>query len=287
MGSLKEVKVRINSIKSTRKTTSAMKMVASAKLHKALGIFGNMLPYSKSLHHVMEALLSSSEFSNPLCEKRPVEKVAIVAFSSDSSLCGAFNSNIIRETQKNLQIYKNLPKENVQIYTIGKKVYDALRKKGFNITQNFVGLAEKPDYNTIAALAAALIQQFETKQIDRVEILYHHFKRAGVQILMNEPVLPLVLPELNAGASKINADYILEPSREDLLNNLIPKSIKLKLYTSLLDSSSSEHAARMIAMQIATDNADKMVNELTIVYNKTRQQAITNELLDIVGGQNK
>jgi F-type H+-transporting ATPase subunit gamma len=166
-------------------------------------------------------------------------------------------------------------------------VYDALRKKGFNITRNFVGLAEKPDYNTIAELAETLIKQFETKQIDRVEILYHHYKSSGVQILMNETVLPLVLPEPEKGAAKVNTDYILEPSREALLNNLIPKSIKLQFYTSLLDSNSSEHAGRMIAMQIATDNADKLVNELTILYNKTRQQAITNELLDIVGGQNK
>jgi F-type H+-transporting ATPase subunit gamma len=286
MASLKEVKVRINSIKSTRKTTSAMKMVASAKLHKALNVFGNMLPYSKSLHHVMEALLSS-EFSSSLCDKRPVEKVALVAFSSDSSLCGAFNSNIIRETKKKTEFYKNLPKENIRIYTIGKKVYDALRKKGFNITQNFAGLAEKPDYNTITELADSLIRQFETKEIDRVEILYHHFKSAGVQILTNETVLPLVLPEPGKGASKINSDYILEPSREALLNNLIPKSIKLQMFASLLDSNSSEHAARMIAMQIATDNADNLVNELTILYNKTRQQSITNELLDIVGGQNK
>jgi F-type H+-transporting ATPase subunit gamma len=283
MASLKEVKIRINSIKSTRKTTSAMKMVASAKLHKALNVFGNMRPYSRSLHHVMEALLSS-EFSSPLCDKRPVEKVAIVAFSSDSSLCGAFNSNIIRETRKNLELYKNLPKENVHLYTIGKKVYDALRKNGFNITQNFAGLAEKPDYSTIAELADTLISQFEKKEIDRVEILYHHFKSAGAQILMNETVLPLVLPEPDRSASKMNTDYILEPSREALLNILIPKSIKLQLYTSLLDSSSSEHAARMIAMQIATDNADNLVNDLTVLYNKTRQQAITNELLDIVGG---
>jgi F-type H+-transporting ATPase subunit gamma len=286
MASLKEVKVRINSIKSTRKTTSAMKMVASAKLHKAMNVFGNMLPYSKSLYHVMEALLSS-EFSSPLCEKRHIEKVAILAFSSDSSLCGAFNSNVIRETLKNLESYKNLPQENVRIYTIGKKVYDALRKKGYSITQHFTGLAEKPDYNTIAELADSLIKQFETKEIDKVKILYHHFKSAGVQILMNETVLPLILPEPEKGASTVNTDYILEPSREALLNNLIPKSIKLHFYTSLLDSSSSEHAARMIAMQIATDNADNLVNELTVIYNKTRQQAITNELLDIVGGQNK
>ncbi|MDR2146090.1 MAG: ATP synthase F1 subunit gamma [Tannerella sp.] len=283
MASLKEIKVRINSIKSTRKTTSAMKLVASAKLRKAQGVFGNMRPYSVALHHVMEALLSS-EFSSSLCDVRPVENVAIVALSSDGSLCGAFNSNIIRETQKKLEQYRHLPKENVRIYTIGKKVYDALHKKGFAITKNFVNLAGKPDYNTVAELADSLITQFEKKEIDRVEILYHHFKSAGVQKLLNESILPLVLPE---PASNVNTDYILEPSREELLNVLIPKSIRLQLYTSLLDSSCSEHAARMIAMQIATDNADNLVNELTIIYNKTRQQVITNELLDIVGGQQK
>jgi F-type H+-transporting ATPase subunit gamma len=258
-----------------------MKMVASAKLHKALNVFGNMLPYSNSLHHVMEALLSS-EFSSVLCEKRPIENVAIVAFSSDSSLCGAFNSNIIRETEKKLEQYKNLSPDHIHLYTIGKKVNVALTKKGFNISQNFAGLAEKPDYNTIAEFAGFLIKQFETKQIDKVEILYHHFKSAGSQILTNKTILPLELPQTNN--SKINIDYILEPSRESLLNILIPKSIKLQFYTALLDSNSSEHAARMVAMQIATENANDLINELTVVYNKTRQQAITNELLDIIAG---
>jgi F-type H+-transporting ATPase subunit gamma len=283
MASLKEVKGRINSIKSTRKTTSAMQMVASAKLHKAQGIIGNMLPYSESLNHVMKALLSS-DYSSPLSEERTVERVALIAVSSDSSLCGAFNSNVIKDTQLLINSYPSAP-ENIFIYTIGKKVFDAFRKKGINITKNFVGLSSKPDYSTVAELGATLISQFEKGEIDKVDIIYHHFKSTGSQILTVDTIMPLALPDEN-GNEKNNTttDYILEPDRDELLNVLIPKSIKLQLYTALLDSNVSEHAARMIAMQIATENANDLINELTVIYNKTRQQAITNELLDIVAG---
>ncbi len=283
MAALKEIRKRINSIKSIRKTTSAMKMVSSAKLHKAESTIYNMLPYSEALHHVMESSLTG-DYSTPLSHERPITNVAIIAFSSDSSLCGAFNSNVSRELQKTIDKYKkSLSNEHIFIYTIGKKVYDSIRKTGITISKNFEKLSGNADYNTIAEFAESLIIQFENNQIDRVELIYHHFKRAGSQELVNEPLLPVILP-IPEKPGCWNEEYIYEPSCEKILKTLIPKSIKLQLYTALLDSNASEYAARMIAMQTATDNADNLVNELTIEFNKSRQQAITNELLDLASG---
>ena len=280
---LKEIKERIRSIRSTRKITSAMKMVSSAKLHKAQHAIENMLPYSASLHHVMNSLLSG-EYANSLCDDREVKRVAIVAFSSDGSLCGAFNTNIIRATLKTIEEYDRLSAEDIRLYTVGRKVFDAIRESGYIVEKNFEGLAEKPDYTTIAEFADSLIREFEAKRLDRVELIYYHFESAGKQMLKRETILPLVLPKPQEEKTWSVAEYIVEPSREALLRVLIPKSVKLKLYTALLDSSASEHAVRMISMQAATENADNLISTLTVEYNKSRQQAITNELLDIIGG---
>ncbi|MDR0700433.1 MAG: ATP synthase F1 subunit gamma [Tannerella sp.] len=293
MAAFKEIKKRINSIKSTRKTTSAMKMVSSAKLHKAESMISNMLPYAESLHRIMEALLADNHtkrqpadnvYSGALNRERPLRNIAIVVFSSDSSLCGAFNSNVSRKLRNVVDNYrKSLADENIFVYTVGKKVYDAIRKT-IAIAKNFENLAGKPDYNVIADLADLLITRFESREIDRVEMIYHHFKSAGSQSLVNEQLLPVAFPAREAREKRDYVEYIFEPSREDTLKALIPKSIKSKLYAALLDSNASEHAARMIAMQTATDNADDLIDELTVEYNKSRQQAITNELLDIAGG---
>ena len=279
MASLKSIKERILSIRSTRKITSAMKMVSSAKLHKAQDLIGNMLLYSDSLYHVMENLLSE-DFVTELSEERPVNRVAIVAFSSDTALCGAFNANVIRELEKTIDSYKG---KEIELYTIGRKVYDATRKWGIKVSQNFENLAAKPDYKIISDLAESFITQFLSYKIDRVVLIYHHFKSAGSQVLLHENLLPVALPAKDENQTS-SVDYIYEPSREELLKTLIPKSIKLKLYTALLDSNASEHAARMVSMQSATDNADRLINELTLAYNKSRQQAITSELLDIISG---
>ena len=282
MAKFKEIKKRINSVKGIRKTTSAMKLVSSAKLRKAEGVIANMRPYSEGVQHILESLLTD-DYANPLSHVRPVERVAIVAFSSDSSLCGAFNANICRELQKTINHYsQTLPKENIAVYTIGKKVYDSIRKTNITVTQNFENLAGKADYNTVARFAASLIAQFEKKQTDCVILIYHRFKSAGAQTLVNEQLLPVRLPQLNDQKNATN--YILEPSRPALLDKLIPKSIKLQLYTALLGSNASEHAARMMAMQTATDNADELIDDLTLEYNKSRQYAITNELLDLANG---
>lgn len=260
-----------------------MKMVSSAKLHKAQHAIENMLPYSASLHHVMNSL-PSGEYANSLCDDREVKRVAIVAFSSDGSLCGAFNTNIIRATLKTIEEYDRLSAEDIRLYTVGRKVFDAIRESGYIVEKNFEGLAEKPDYTTIAEFAGSLIREFEAKRLDRVELIYYHFESAGKQMLKRETILPLVLSKLQEEKTWSVAEYIVEPSREALLRVLIPKSVKLKLYTALLDSSASEHAVRMISMQAATENADNLISTLTVEYNKSRQQAITNELLDIIGG---
>ena len=288
MASLKEVKGRIATVNNTRKITSAMKMVASAKLHKAQGAITNMLPYERRLHGLLTNLLGGSEvlvWNTP----REVKRVALVVFSSNSSLCGGFNANVIKHATQWLDEHQALGKDNILIYPVGKKVADALSKMGYAIQGNFQHLADKPLFAEAAELAQGLMNLFTRGEVDRVELLYNHFKSTASQILTREVYLPMASevchPEHSEG-SRIHqeTDYILEPSREELLATLLPKVLRMKLYTVLLDSNASEHAARTMAMQIATDNADDLLQELTLMYNKTRQQAITNELLDIVGG---
>ena len=282
MASLKEVKGRIATVNNTRKITSAMKMVASAKLHKAQGAITNMLPYERRLHGLLTNLLGGGEvlvWNTP----REVKRVALVVFSSNSSLCGGFNANVIKHTTQWLDEYQALGKENILLYPVGKKVADALSKMGYAIQGNFQHLADKPSFAEAAELAKGLMDLFTRGEVDRVELLYNHFKSTASQILTREVYLPMQTSG-NTMEGKEDMDYILEPSREELLATLLPKVLRMKLYTVTLDSNASEHAARTMAMQIATDNADDLLQELTLMYNKTRQQAITNELLDIVGG---
>lgn len=289
MPSLKEIKARIASVKTTRKITAAMKMVSAAKLNRAQKNIAGMRPYSKALHHILDCLLADNRELDPaLTVQRPPERIAIIAFASDSALAGSFNANVIKEMRKTLKTYRHLPKTHIYIYTIGKKITEATAKTGYRIARHFNGLPAKPDYQTMASLADDLIAQFRAKTIDRVEVVYHHFKSAGAQILTHENFLPLPVsdPTDNAG-TRTAADYIFEPSAPDVLAELLPKVLRLKLYTILLDACASEHAARVVAMQIATDNADQLVGELSIEYNKSRQQAITNEILDIIGGSLK
>ena len=289
MASLKEVKGRIATVNNTRKITSAMKMVASAKLHKAQGAITNMLPYERRLHGLLTNLLGGGEvlvWNTP----REVKRVALVVFSSNSSLCGGFNANVIKHATQWLDEYQSLGKENILLYPVGKKVADALSKMGYAVQGNFQHLADKPSFAEAAELAQGLMNLFTRGEVDRVELLYNHFKSTASQILTREVYLPFILchPEEHCDeGSRVHpqeTDYILEPSREELLETLLPKVLRMKLYTVLLDSNASEHAARTMAMQIATDNADDLLQELTLMYNKTRQQAITNELLDLVGG---
>lgn len=290
MASLKEVKGRIATVNNTRKITSAMKMVASAKLHKAQGAITNMLPYERSLHRLFTNFLSGGDVQSCYTVAREVKRIALVVFSSNSSLCGGFNANVIKHTTQWLDEHQSLGKEQILIYPVGKKVADALVKQGYAVQGDFQHMADKPSFAEASALAQQLMDMFEKGKVDRVELLYNHFKSTASQILTHEVYLPLQTcppddrKEEGSREHKEETDYILEPSREELLATLLPKVLRMKLYTVLLDSNASEHAARTMAMQIATDNADDLLQELTLMYNKTRQQAITNELLDIVGG---
>ena len=287
MASLKEVKTRINSVQSTRKITSAMKMVASAKLHKAQGAIENMLPYQRKLNKILTNFPSADlPVESPFCVERPVKRVAIVAFSSNSSLCGAFNANVLKMFLQTVGEYRELGQDNILIYPVGKKIEEAVKKLGFFPQGSYQKLADKPSYDEAAALAKLLMELFLEKNIDRVELIYHHFKSMGVQELLRERYLPIDLSAVQNDEERggVVNDYIIEPSAAQLIADLIPQVLSQKIFTAALDSNASEHAARTLAMQIATDNANELIQELTKQYNKTRQQAITNELLDIVGG---
>jgi len=317
MPSLKEIKNRISSVNSTRKITSAMKMVASSKLHRAQVMIGNMLPYETLLEHILKTFLASeAENNTPYDDVRKVHRVAFVVYSSNSSLCGGFNANIIKMMMHALEEYKDLGKENIIIYPIGRKVAEKVDKLGYQSAGDFTELADKPNVQECINIASTLLRQFAEGEIDRVEMFYHHFKSAGSQILTRKTFLPFDLQsELDEDkerdlttnvvtkkaqeylkkkqqkqekkheeAKPLNDNFIVEPDMDTVLGKLIPKLAHLMIYTALLDSNASEHAARMVAMQTATDNADELLRELNLQFNKSRQQAITSELLDIVGG---
>ena len=317
MPSLKEIKNRLSSVNSTRKITSAMKMVASSKLHHAQTMIENMLPYETLLEHILKTFLASeTDARTVLNEVRPVKRVALVVYASNSSLCGGFNANVIRLLQHVVDEYAELGKENIVVYPIGRKVAEKAVKMGLNVAGDFTALAEKPNANDCITIARELGEKFISGEFDRVEMIYHHFKSAGSQILTRKPFLPIDIEEelkrdherdltSNVTTKKaqeyikrkedekkreekeavpLNDNFLVEPDMNTVLTKLIPKYLHLMVYTALLDSIASEHAARMVAMQTATDNADEILRELNLQYNKSRQQAITSELLDIVGG---
>ncbi|MBQ6763365.1 MAG: ATP synthase F1 subunit gamma [Bacteroidales bacterium] len=291
MPSLKEIKGRIGSVKSTLKITSAMKLVASAKLRKAQQAIEGMRPYERKLQGMLDRLLvqtggsgvsdwmprvSSGEEGVPVRQK-----VAIVAFASNSSLCGAFNSNAVRLVLDVLREYGD--QADVTVYSIGRKMAESMKKVGFPSPENYTKLADKPAYAPAAELAEKLMDDFREDRLNRVELVYNHFVSSGKQVPVRETLLPMgnVIP---GEAKESDLDYILEPSASELLADLLPKSLKLKFYTALLDSNASEHAARTVAMQTATDNGEDLLQELTLQYNKSRQQKITSEILDLAGG---
>ena len=272
-----------------------MKMVASAKLHKAQGAIENMLPYQRKLNKILTNFLSADlPIESPYIKAREVKRVAIVAFSSNTSLCGAFNANVIKMLLQTVGEFRTLGQDNILIFPVGKKVDEAAKRLGFQPQETSATLSDKPSYQEASELAHRLMKMYIAGEIDRVELIYHHFKSMGVQILLRETYLPIDLTHLVDGEEKekeeevqggeIANDYIIEPSAEELIANLIPTVLSQKLFTAAVDSNASEHAARTLAMQVATDNANEQIQDLTKQYNKSRQQAITNELLDIVGG---
>ena len=365
MASLKEIKDRIASVSGTLKITSAMKMVASAKLHKAQQAIGNMLPYEKCLHGMLIDLMGSVNISAPASEgcigessdvtgsrfdklsdqrlvslsnqpdgaegayslmaQREVHKVAIVAFASNSSLCGAFNSNAIREVAAVINEYRaaGLRDADIVVYSVGRKMAEAMKILGFPSPSDFTKMSDSPSYEAASALAQELLDGFISGQFDKVELVYNHYKSTSSQPTTRQTYLPLSLadattdlhagkvaePVVRLGSPTIEAsdsmvrqahqpvaelveatgsaevpDMIIEPSPEALVQVLLPKVVRLRIFTTLLDSAAAEHAARTVAMQLATDNGNDLLQELTLEYNKGRQQKITSEILDLVGG---
>ena len=275
-----------------------MKMVASAKLHKAQGAIENMLPYQKKLNKILTNFLSADlPIESPYVQEREVKRVAIVVFSSNTSLCGAFNANVIKMMMQTIGEFRTLGQDNILIFPVGKKVDEAAKRMGFKPQEVSPTLSDKPTYQEAAELAHRLMDLYVAGEVDRVEIIYHHFKSMGVQILLRETYLPINLTnvvseedrkkEEEAQEHEIANDYIIEPNAEELIASLIPTVLSQKIFTAAVDSNASEHAARTLAMQVATDNANELIQDLTKQYNKSRQQAITNELLDIVGGSMK
>ncbi len=296
MPSLKEIKGRIASVSSTLKITSAMKMVASAKLHKAQAAIGNMLPYEQRLSRILADLLAVSEQPAGAVQHIPkfsakkrehtdrtggeIGRVAVVAWSSNSSLCGGFNAAVIRKT---LAVVKKWEQDGakVTVFSVGRKMADAMRKAGYPSPEDYTKLADTPSYEGAAALADTLIAAFDEGRFDRVELVYNHFHSTASQPTRHEVYLPFSVENIPEAAPE---DFLVEPSREELIAQLVPTFQRLRIYTTLLDANAAEHAARTVAMQTATDNGNNLLQELTLEYNKSRQQKITSEILDLVGG---
>lgn len=286
MASLKEVRGRIASVTSTRKITSAMQMVSAAKLRRAQDAVSGFLPYEQKLTGMLEDFLNNTtdDLKIPLAQKRDGRSLAIVIISSNGSLCGAFNSNVIKKTEEVLNLYREMPYKDIYFYPIGKKITDAVIKHGHTPQGTYNHLIDKPNYELVSALADELIDLFLKKKIDSVALVYNHFKNAAVQTLNVDTILPLVPHKRKAKFSHESLDFIVEPDKETLINKLAPKTVRLRLFSALLDSIAAEHAARTTAMQTATDNAGDLIQELTQKYNRARQEAITKEIIDIVGG---
>lgn len=292
MASLKEIKGRINSVNGTLKITSAMKMVASSKLHKAQNAIANMVPYEEQMHEILYRLLSddSAEACAEYVSERPVKKVAIVAVASNSALCGAFNSNVIRHFNEVADEYlkSGLSKEDILVYPVGKKIADAVSKAGYAVQGDFNRLADKHVYDDVSAFAQNLISMYLKKEVDRIELVYNHYRSSSSQEPERETYLPFKGTAGDRPADdsdeRYMKDYIVEPSPDAVLRVLLPKVLVLKIYTVLLDANAAEHAARTVAMQEATDNGNELLQDLTLQFNKQRQQSITDELLDIVSG---
>ena len=285
MPSLKEIKGRIGSVQSTLKITSAMKLVASAKLRKAQQTIEGMRPYERKLQGMLDHLVASGakvsgEYTRTPAEGAPKQRIALVAFASNSSLCGAFNANAVRLTLETIRSYGDA---DVTVYSVGRKMADAMRKVGKPSPADYQKLADKPSYAPAAELAEKLMEDFLAGRLDRIDLVYNHFVSSGKQVAVRETLLPMTSVISNE-VEKSEVDYILEPSASALLADLLPKSLRLKFYTALLDSNASEHAARTVAMQTATDNGEDLLQELTLQYNKSRQQKITSEILDLAGG---
>jgi F-type H+-transporting ATPase subunit gamma len=289
MANLKEIRTRISSVKSTRQITSAMKMVSAAKLRKAQDKIVKLRPYAGKLHELIAGLSSAlveDESNISYSMETAAEKVVLVVITSNRGLCGAFNSNVIRETTRVIEdVYSSQNNSgNLQLLTIGKKGHDYFRKRGYKIIDDYSHLFDDLTFDTVSKLAGELMDKFLKGEVDRIDIVYNQFRNAATQDLKHERFLPLESDEDENENHEENLNFIFEPNRKEIIEELIPKSLKVQFYKSLLDSYVAEHGARMTAMHMATDNATEMINTLTLDYNKARQAAITNEILEVVSG---
>ncbi len=292
MAALKEIRTRIASVKSTRQITQAMKMVAAAKLRKSQGKIISLRPYANKMSEVMASIRKGLEndVEIPLMEDRPPEKVLIILVTSNRGLCGAFNANAINQA---LQVAttgyaEQWKKKQVSFFAIGKRGADFLASKGYPLAGTNNEIFDKLTFANVTELEESFVQMFLSKKYDRIDFVYNRFKNAAVHLLTHETFLPVSEPEEKeetpSPKEKNVADYIFEPDKDSLLGELVPKSLRIQFFKVLLDSFTAEHGARMTAMHQATDNANEMIRELTLHYNKARQAAITREILDIVGG---
>ena len=284
MANLKEIRTRITSVESTMQITSAMKMVSAAKLKRARDAIVQMRPFAKKFNDILINVSSTlDDTDHPMMKSNNGKKILLIALSSNRGLCGGFNNNIVKEIKKTIS---SRPENNYSILTVGKKVFDAFKKT--DLINNSDHLPTDPQsiwdslsYENSIEITNKLISAFMNNQFDKAHIIYNSFKNAAIQTVQNESFLPVSHP---GNESSTNTDYIYEPNKEEILNDLIPQSLKIQLYKALLDSFASEHGARMTAMHKATDNANEMKNDLKLFYNKARQAAITNEILEIVAG---
>ncbi|MDP3461948.1 MAG: ATP synthase F1 subunit gamma [Bacteroidales bacterium] len=292
MPNLKEVRTRIESVNSTKQITSAMKMVAASKLRKAQNAIITMRPYAAKLHELMKNLsraVSDGEGSTgQYTGHRDFEKVLIIPVTSNRGLCGAFNANVIRATVRLVQDHYSvqLAQGNLSLYCIGKKGEEFFRNRKYSVIGSGSYLFDNLSFANITPVAAGIMDDFAAEKYDQVIFVYNRFKNAGTQVLTTERFLPVELPEVVDSQIGFETDYIFEPGKDQILNEIIPKTLKIQFYKVLLDSFASEHGARMVAMNKATDNAAEMLKELKLSYNKARQASITKEILEIVGGAN-
>ena len=280
MANLKEIRNRITSISSTMQITSAMKMVSAAKLKKAQDAITAMRPYAEKLTELLQNLSASldGDVGGEFTTQREVKKVLIVAITSNRGLCGAFNANVIKEAKSRSVFYAG---KQVDIFAIGKKGNDILSKTA-NVIDNQSSVFDQLTFENVAVIAQTLTQKFVSGEYDRIELVYNQFKNAATQIVQTEQFLPLAPVQSDKAVTA--GDYIFEPAKDEIVLTLIPKALKTQLYKGIRDSFASEHGARMTAMHKATDNATELRNQLKLTYNKARQAAITNEILEIVGG---
>lgn len=284
MANLKEVKERINSVSSTQQITKAMKMVAAAKLRKAQDKITQMRPYSQKLTAILNNISSGSEGESDIvyAQERDVRNVLIIPVTSDKGLCGAFNSNVLKATVVDLNTH--FAGKNITVLPLGKKAFEFFTKRGYNVIADYYQVFSDVSFENVKNAAEYVMKAFEDETYDQVVMVYNEFKNVATQVVQVEQFLPIQKAEVDEDLPVVDTDYIVEPSQAYIIEELVPNSLKIQFYKAVLDSNASEHGARMTAMDKATENAGELLKELKLIYNRTRQAAITNEILEIVAG---